>query len=545
MPSRGTCAVRPPYASTASDMAPYLDARTEAMPSRLSARTCIIGAGPAGLTLALQLAERGDDVLLVEAGSFELEGATQALYVGRNIGLNYYDLAACRLRYFGGTSNHWGGYCRPNDTIDYEGRPELGIPAWPIGKADLDPYVLAASKIVDIDLDVSMDIERTARRLGGTAQDLIERETDRLETKTFFLSQHLRFGRFLREMVRESANLRCVLNLNAVRLEKKEGIDAVAAVEAATTTGRRIRIEAQRFVLAAHAIENAKLLMQSTSFGEAGCGNRFDHVGRYFMEHAHLFASRMVPSARFPHIYDAQFGRVKGLNVNLGLSARGMRETGALSYYCRFNPYYSQGAETEGALTLLEKDALEPLSLDYVDALGTVLLDLPGATRKSVAKLSRSLAIAHPRYFTLEHRIEQAPNPSSRVVLSDREDGIGGRHANLDWQLSEIDVRTYHAGQEMVVNELSALGMGRFQVEDIDIAIARERSKGHYHHIGTTRMAANAREGVVDKDLKVFDVANLYVCGSSVFTTAGYSGPTMMIVALSLRLADALEPHPR
>lgn len=520
----------------------FFDARSgDLTVSDLTARTCVIGAGPAGMTLATELARRGDDVLLIEAGSFDLEGETQRLYNGNNLGLPYYDLSSCRLRFFGGTSNHWGGYCRPNDPIDYVGRPNLDVPAWPIGAQDLQPYIFEAAEILGVNLGFALDNERVVQALAASQEDLVEGQTKQLETKTAYFAENLRFGTFMREDVRNLQNLRCILNLNAVRLVRQDTSSAVASVSCSTTDGQDFSIIADRFVICAHAIESAKLLLQSTSFGEAGCGNEFDHVGRYFMEHPHLFASRMIPSRRFPHIYDALYGRVRGVNVNLSLSEAAMRETDTLSYYCRFNPYYSDGSTLETAAGILTTQAFEPISREYLAAIGEVLDDLPSAARLFASKVDRSLSLSQPDFFLLEHRIEQAPNPVSRVVLSPREDGIGGRVVDLDWQLNELDARTFKIGQDIIVRELSALGMGRFQVEEIDLDLMRNRAQGHYHHIGTTRMATSASAGVVDPSLKVFGVPNLYLCGSGVFPTAGYSGPTMMIVALALRLADELE----
>lgn len=83
------------------------------------ARTCVFGSGPAGLTLARTLAERGEDVLMIEAGGAEWEYESQELYQGQVVGDPYFLLEDCRLRVFGGTSGHWGGYCRPLDAHDH------------------------------------------------------------------------------------------------------------------------------------------------------------------------------------------------------------------------------------------------------------------------------------------------------------------------------------------------------------------------------------------------------------------------------------------
>jgi len=122
----------------------FIDGRTIAGQSIIETDIAIIGAGAAGITLARELAGTHWRVALIESGSFDLDDDTQALYDGESGAVDY-PLAASRLRYFGGTTNHWGGWCRPLRPVDFEGRPGLGIPAWPIDRADLDPYYRRAA----------------------------------------------------------------------------------------------------------------------------------------------------------------------------------------------------------------------------------------------------------------------------------------------------------------------------------------------------------------------------------------------------------------
>ena len=94
---------------------------------------------------------------------------------------------------------------------------------------------------------------------------------------------------------------------------------------------------------------------------------------------------------------------------------------------------------------------------------------------------------------------------------------------------------------EIVGAEFGRAGLGRVQIlfeeegSDWPADLA-----GGFHHMGTTRMSDDPKQGVVDRDCRVHGMSNLYVAGSSVFTTGGSSNPTMFIVALALRLADHL-----
>ena len=506
------------------------------LPERIRTRVAVVGAGAAGLTLSLRLSESIDDVTLIESGGLDLDGKTQGLYEGRQLGLPYYDLAACRLRYFGGTTNHWGGYCRANDPIDYEPRPEAGLPGWPISHTELSPYVAQAAELLGIDSDF-FEPARLLENRGLGADSLIERSTNLLETKVFQLAQNIRLGKRFLEPVRTATRLHAFTGLNVTRIALDREERKVEYVEAKTLEGRTTRIEADVFVLCCHAIENARLLLSSDDVVLGGIGNEFDHVGRYFMDHIHVFASRLIPTKRFPAIYDSEFLKRKHLNANIGFREDVLRQNGLLQYYCRFNPHYLEPTTLASRGAVVDRFN-EPGDVGFLRDVATLISDFPDVARYELSKRSGNHIL--PDYYILEHRLEQAPNADSRVILSSRRDALGSRIADLDWRLSDHDVHSFSRAQEIIASELSAIGYGRVQIEPIDADLINNNVMGHYHHIGTTRMSGAPSDGVVNTDCRVHGVRNLYLGGSSVFPTAGYSGPTMMIIGLALRLAENL-----
>jgi choline dehydrogenase-like flavoprotein len=118
----------------------FSDARTVPAGTVLQTDVAIIGGGPAGITLALGLAEKNIRVLILESGGTDFDGRTQELYAGSETGTAYLPLNACRQRYLGGSSNHWGGWCRPLDKSDFEKRSWVKHSGWPIALSDLEPY---------------------------------------------------------------------------------------------------------------------------------------------------------------------------------------------------------------------------------------------------------------------------------------------------------------------------------------------------------------------------------------------------------------------
>ncbi len=513
----------------------FIDAQDELVPGKLKTTVCIIGAGAAGITMARNMSVT-DDVILIESGDFEMDGRTQSLYSGSNTGLPYHDLLTCRLRYFGGTTNHWGGYCRANDSIDYEGRENMGMPTWPVGQKELEPYIEKAAYELGISSNFFNPVPFLHKK-GISPDALLDKQSTDFFTKIFQISTKVRFSKMYKDELAKQNNLRVYLNLNAIHIQLSSIENRVTSVKCKTLDGKEIEIEATVVVLACHAIENARLLLNSNDIHESGVGNKYDHVGRYFMDHVQISASKLIPSDKFPSLYDRSVMSKLNLNANLAFNDDYLRKSGILQYYCRFDPVYTD-AEVIDALRGIKNNLIEPFSLRLLDDLKVVMNDIGGAADFSLVRMG--VAQPAPKYYQLQHRIEQAPNPESRVTLSNKRDFLGKREVDLEWKLNEFDYRTFSIGHDKIIKDLSAMGLGRFVVEKITSELVDARVKGHFHHIGTTRMSLQPKDGVVDANCKVHGVSNLYIAGSSIFPTAGYSGPTMMIVAFAMRLAEHL-----
>jgi choline dehydrogenase-like flavoprotein len=144
---------------------------------------------------------------------------------------------------------------------------------------------------------------------------------------------------------------------------------------------------------------------------------------------------------------------------------------------------------------------------------------------------------------TLEAMCEQLPNPDSRITLSDRRDRLGMRIARIDWRVSEDEARAMRRITELMVEQLSRMGIEPPVLEEWvrDGAMFPQTFHDVAHPAGTTRMADDPAHGVVDAQCQVHGVHGLFIGGSSVFPTSGQSNPTQMIVALALRLADTIK----
>jgi len=484
--------------------------------SEIKSDICIIGAGAAGITIARALGGTGIRVCLLESGGFEYDEKIQSLYSGETRGVPYWKLELARLRYFGGSTNHWGGWCGPLDESDFEARPWIPYSGWPIRRQDLDPYYQRAQALCELGPQ-GYDIaawENGTRRFPAFLPA-------KLHAQLWQFSPPTRFGTVYRREIKAAGNIRAYLYANVTRLETDENATQVIGARIRTPWGQTGTVRARYFVLACGGIENARILLLSNQHARAGLGNDYDRVGRFFMEHpmaqraVRLFTREL---ATIKTLFEPiQNGGQHGL-AGLCPTPIAQRARQILNCSATFSRILDPYADPD-------KDAWPN------DMLGT-MMDLDDGRRREGA------------FFYLTTRSEQAPNPDSRITLSDERDTLGLNKAILDWQLTDIDFQTIRTSLELIGEELGRLGLGRVQLADWLTTTRVNWSDSlnfGSHHMGTTRMTEDPKQGVVDRNCRVHSVANLYVAGSSVFTTSGYMNPTLTIVALALRLADHLK----
>jgi len=523
-----------------------IDLRSTQEAVDLDADVCIAGAGAAGITLARQLAALGHQVCLLEAGGLDYEADTQDLYAGINRGMTYYDLEQARLRFFGGTTNIWGGRCACFDPIDLEARPWVPASGWPLNHADLVPYYHIAHQALELGelryterLALDLDPARMGQRLW---------RFDRVRE---------RFG------IRNSADLlasprvKVVLHANVVHIQAYASARAVRALSVTDLYGRPRPVRARHFVLACGGIENARLLLAARDVETAGIGNAHDQVGRYFMEHPHGRLGIISGRAAYLlwHRLHKRFPRAgppvaPALVLSPALQRCAGTLNSAITFKLQRDPARGVGLDKRAYLHL--KHRLAPnragrFAHHSYRSLRTVIqrhLRVPVEYLRARAGITAAHVII---------RAEQAPNPDSRVILSGTRDALGLPRPELHWRLSALDKHTAGVMAETLNQELSRLGLGALAkstwLASADLAwpvdaTVSNHPIGGYHHMGTTRMSANPRHGVVDAQCQVHGYDNLFIAGSSVFTTSGWANPTLSILALVYRLAETLHTAP-
>jgi len=513
----------------------------------------LIGAGAAGITVARELAGTEQRVCLVEGGGWQFEFAeSQSLYAGTNVGIPV-PLQAGRLRFFGGTTNHWEGRCAFLSDVDFRRRPWIPHSGWPVDRAELEPYYQRACEVAGFESKWRSD-EETLALLEAPLPVL---NPDWLRPFIWHYAPAMRgastwrWAKAYGTLLAEAVNVRTLLHANFAEFSLSRDRTRVASLTVRSLNGVAATIEAKNYVLCCGGIENARLLLLESQRNSGGFGNDRDRVGRYFMQHLRGRAG-LIASAE-PLRLQNQFNLLRGpdgLQVEVGmiLTPEIMEREELLhcSSILQYEPDRESGiAAAHDIWGALQTGHWPPDIGDKVGRIAENFRELAGVLERKLAS-HRTLAgssVTPSKSAVLVVDLEPAPDPESRVMLADDRDALGLRRVRTDWRHGERERQTAARVASLVAAEFARVGIGRTRLEpwvQDERVSPVDALQGVPHYIGTTRMSDDPGEGVVDRNCAVHGMENLYVAGSSVFPTAGQANPTLTIVALALRLAKHL-----
>lgn len=522
-----------------------VDARSLPAGENIEADICIVGAGPAGITVALELLGTGARICILESGGNEPGEVRSGLVGGESTGYPYVSLRHVNRRALGGTSHCWElWHACPLDRVDFDERPDVPGSGWPFDRGALVPFYRRAEQLCgaspfDYPEDPESD-ESVAAHLPVESGSLVLRSIQ-IVPNTF--GGHA-------ERLAASEGVRILLHAVVDELIVDGEGGPITSIRALTGPDRYINVQARQFVLAAGGIETPRILLLNNRSRPRGIGNEHDLVGRYFMEHPAARSGTIVPSTSTlleqeelyyvpGTLYGDADGRVPSRTV-LTLDERVLHREGLLNVAflleAQTRAFATSGTRAIG--TFGRAVVSRPLVPHLVRHGTAVLRDSLAVSRTAARRVMRRPV--DPEVLVMRVQAEQEPRPDSRVTLGRRRDAFGRPLPRLDWRLSQLDTRSIRRAQEVVDQTLAGAGIG--VVEDkLGTETAPVLFYGLYHHLGTTRMHRDPKQGVVDPDSRVHAVPNLFVAGSSVFPTAGWANPTLTIVALAIRLADHLK----
>ncbi|MFT3809185.1 MAG: GMC family oxidoreductase [Micropepsaceae bacterium] len=522
----------------------------------------VAGAGPVGLKCALDLADAGLEVLLIESGTAGRDDGAQALSAAeiRNAGSHApMDLAV--QRGFGGTSALWGGRAVPFDAVDFEARAVAPGADWPIGPEDVAPWYAEACRFLDCGpADFSLPLPGLPAMNGLTATHL-ERWCARND-----------MGAVHGARVAAHPKIRVALGATVTRIEAEAASGAVSGLTVAMG-GQTARVTGHAYVIAAGGVETARLMLASRSEAAPELGG--PALGRFYMGHA------------FGSIADIQFlrpGDDKAFTFFKDASGRYVRRRFTLEPHVQrelgltnmaawpdlpelYDPAHRSAILSLAYLALktpvigprLMSEAIRLRKIGPSGRTGAhlwnVIKGAPGATwfaarflaaRYSKVRLPGFFVLNGAHRYALHFHAEHVPDADSRVTLSDSRDALGMRRAVIDLRFGAADaagvVRTHDAMDE----RMQAAGYAKLihaHAPDARAAAVLAQASDGFHQIGTARMGADPATSVVDADARVHGMRNLFVAGSAVLPRSGQANPTLLAVALAGRLAKHLGEH--
>ncbi len=532
----------------------FIDTRQMTEGKVVIASVCIIGAGVAGITLAREMEKYGIDTCVLESGGFEPDDESRDLYRGAATGLPYHFADGCRARFFGGSSNCWGGWSRPLDKWDFEAREWVPHSGWPFGLDTLMPYYQRTHSLLKLG-PLNFDAAFWEESINRADVRRVPLTTGRIRDSISQFSPPLRFGKAYRRELKAARYVRVFLHANVTQIVPDSGGDRITQVHVQTLSGRRITVTARLFVLATGGIENARLLLASSQTVSAGIGNRHDLVGRFFMDHPRMLTGRVqfTPAWSRNKLYDIKYNYMNaavaahGVHIaaQFALTEATLKQEQLLNArICFCSEFPGEGSAGAKALFRCKQALLKKEQPGW-----SLAADMRTMLQEPVNTFAYGFTrFFHPRKLIkstgFQVIIEPAPDPDSRVTLSlHQRDALNMPRVEVNWRLNDLVRRTADRTLNLLAQELRMAGVAEVELDapfEGGEWPATMEKEGTWHHMGTTRMHDSPLHGVVDRECRVHDIANLYIAGSSVFPTAGANFPTITIAALSLRLAEHL-----
>ena len=501
----------------------------------ISASYCVVGSGPAGGFVAVDLAKQGQDVIVIEAGG-EKEASVFDTAVAPSV-IGDVDLILGRAFQLGGSSNLWAGRVAPLDQIDFKSRNWVDKITWPLSRKALEPYYCRTLELLGFSSDVFdesshlISNNKFKRLLSGQIASI----------KPFVWSKPpFRIADYIRKHIAsKTGGLRILTDATVSELES----DSTGQIKSASVIckdGEHIRVRARYFILAAGGLEVPRIMLNSNTVFKDGIGNKNGLVGRYLSTHPKAdLAILKLNNPLFTNNALFSDQNLKGNSVRLGISLSEEVQVAEklLNHYVQLSSFSE--IQASKAFELLKKRAFSSSLITRDQINGRFFRGLGLWVFNRVGRVAKFQPLAGT--LVVRGFLDQHPDPENRVILSKERDQNGLRKIEIHWQYTDHDKRSVLAFLQKLAGEFSRYGIGELDYTGIESLQEWPLNAVHSHYLGTTRMSDDPNFGVVDENCRVHGCENLFVAGPSIFTTYGNANPFLTICAFSLRLADHLK----
>lgn len=536
---------------------------------QVDSEIAVVGAGPAGISVALEFARNGHDVVLVESGGRTFSADTQALGDADLDPLRHAPMAESTRRQVGGASTIWGGRCIPYDPIDFADRPYIPQSRWPVAFEDIAPYFQRTSDYFRSGRAVFNlhQIEEIASKSivpGLPDGDVLSSDLERWSLPTDF-------GREYRDELAQNPRVRVLQGLTCTEIEADPDGTRVLALRCQTSqSARPIRIQARVYTVACGGVDTTRLLLASNQVHTSGIGGSSGQLGRFYMGHISGRIARIQFSTPPRSTVYGLDRDVDGTYIRRRFSfseefQKKQEMTNVIGFLSNpdiANPEHGNGVLSFAYLALASPagrffvaEALRKAALK-ADGAGPVSAHLLNLLRDPFRTLSFIPSFGYKRFlarrkvpgffqysasnrYLLHYHGEQVPNPDSRIELNDEKDALGMRRVKIDFRYTEQDVDGIMKAHQGWDDYLRQHGVGQLEYLHADPreSVWQQAADG-FHQVGTTRMSDSPAEGVVDSYGRIHGMDNLFIASSSNFVTSGQANSTFMIVAFALRMID-------
>ena len=503
-----------------------IDAHTIPDGTTLEADICVIGGGPAGITLAREFVGCAARIIVLESGGRRSEARAQTLNVGDFVGAPYAGLDVTRHRQLGGTASIWntplngvaGAKYVPLDACDFDSVPGTDIPGWPFGLDVLETYYEQAQSVCGLGpFEYSGEFWCRNGRPFPMADSAAELSVYQFGPARLFTDTYVR-------ELEASETVEVMFHATALALGLHRNGRAASRVDVGTLDKRRFQIRPRHVVLAAGAVENARLLLVSKEPGQDTPGDKHGWVGRCFMEHPRDYSLSLLPDEKAFFTQAAFFDRHEAADGTI-IGGRIALDTDAVTRQGLLN----------ASMTMLP--LIRDRSRSWRHRIAAWARDAFGRERNDGYGWS---TYAEPEKLFSGFRFilnsEQRPRRKNRILLSTAKDALGVPQVEVHWNWNSEDEYQLDRLRKTFASALNSANVGSVRVDS-----GQRIDPNAHHHSGTTRMSSDPAGGVVDIDGCVHGMENLHATGASVFPTSGFANPTLTVIALSIRLAERLQ----